>query len=275
MAVKIIATDLDGTLMMPDHLTVSVRTVNALENAHKRGVKIAVATGRPMSIIGSVIEQIPFTDYIIYANGASVYDRENEKIIYSNLIDRKTAKKVISKLLEIPVFFEIYISGVSHYQLDRADYFDLAGLPEKFVNEVMKDMAAHENILEVLDAYDIEKISLYAVKAELVEPIEQLFISNGLTCSSSLKNNLESTVSGADKGEALKEICKIIGAEKSEVMTFGDAGNDCEMLEYADLSFAMANATDECKASAKFLADSNANDGLAKAVEEYVLNQRN
>ena len=48
MSIKLIATDLDGTLMSPDHITITDYTVSALEKAHNKGVKIAIATGRPL-----------------------------------------------------------------------------------------------------------------------------------------------------------------------------------------------------------------------------------
>ena len=67
MSVKIIATDLDGTLMAPDHITVTERTKSALLNAHKKGIKIAIATGRTLGFITPVINQIPFTDYVIFS----------------------------------------------------------------------------------------------------------------------------------------------------------------------------------------------------------------
>ena len=75
MSVKIIATDLDGTLMSPDHLTVSERTKAALIEAHNKGIKIAIATGRALNFTKNVTDQIPFVDYVICSNGASVYDR--------------------------------------------------------------------------------------------------------------------------------------------------------------------------------------------------------
>ena len=62
MAVKIIATDLDGTLMAPDHLTVTEPTKSALAAAHDKGIKIAVATGRALSFTEGVTKQVPFAD---------------------------------------------------------------------------------------------------------------------------------------------------------------------------------------------------------------------
>ena len=84
MSIKLIATDLDGTLMSGDHLTVSPRTVAALQAAHDRGVCLAIATGRTLDFIDHVTAQVPFVDYVIYSNGAAVYDRKNA-VSYTHL----------------------------------------------------------------------------------------------------------------------------------------------------------------------------------------------
>ena len=84
MSIKLIATDLDGTLMSGDHLTVSPRTVAALQAAHDRGVCLAIATGRTLDFIDHVTAQVPFVDYVIYSNGAAVYDRKNDAIFASS-----------------------------------------------------------------------------------------------------------------------------------------------------------------------------------------------
>ena len=89
--------------------------------------------------------------------------------------------------------------------------------------------------------------------------------------ASSFKDNLEATSPTADKGEAVKAICEIMGISADVCMTFGDAGNDVPMLKFAKYSFAMANGTDECKAAARYIAKPNTEDGLAKAVEQFAL----
>ena len=86
MSIKLIATDLDGTLMAPDHLTVTKRTYDALKSSHDKGIRLAVATGRSMVLIDNVISQVPFVDYIIYSNGACVYDKNEEKIIEKHCV---------------------------------------------------------------------------------------------------------------------------------------------------------------------------------------------
>lgn len=269
--IRLIATDLDGTLMSADHLTVTQRTINTLKKAHDRGVKIAIATGRPLALIDNVICQVPFTDYIIYSNGACVFDRNENKIIYSNLIENHIAREIIDYLLKNNVFFEIYVDGKSHYQLGTENLFDNTGFPQEFIDEVIKTMTGHKSLLRFLGGLDVEKITLYSVKDEYYKIFEEKLLSYDLSTACSFKGNLEATVKSADKGRALEGICKVIGITANECMSFGDAGNDRPMLEFAKFSFAMANGSDECKAAAKYLARSNEDDGLAIAVEEYIL----
>ncbi len=269
--IKLIATDLDGTLMSADHLTVTPRTINTLKAAHDKGVKIAIATGRPLALIDNVISQVPFTDYIIYSNGACVFDRNENKIIYSNLIENHSASEIVGYLLKNNVFFEIYVDGKSHYQLGTEDLFDNTGFPEEFIDEVTKTMTGHKSLLDFLKGLDVEKITLYSVKDRDYKGFEEKLLSYDLSTACSFKGNLEATVKSADKGRALEGICGVMGITSDECMSFGDAGNDIPMLEFAKYSFAMANGSDECKAAAKYIARSNAKDGLAIAVEEYIL----
>lgn len=270
--IKIISTDLDGTLMSTDHLTVTERTLSALKQAHDRGVKLAIATGRPMVLIDNVIKQVPFVDYVIYANGAGVFDRNENRQIYSDLIPNDKARELISYFLEKEVFFEVYVDGRSICQAGLDKYFDRGEFPQEFIDEAINSMDACESLLDFLENKDVEKITLYSVKDEYYDDFIKKMKSYGLTTAISFNGCLEGTSPTANKGNALKGICDALGFSPDEAMSFGDAGNDVPMLEYAEYSFAMGNASEECKKSAKFITDSNANDGVAVAVEKYVLN---
>ena len=83
MPINLIATDLDGTLLAPDHITITQRTLSALTSAHQKGVKIAISTGRSLSLIINVAEKLPFVDYIIYSNGAGVYDCSKKETVFT------------------------------------------------------------------------------------------------------------------------------------------------------------------------------------------------
>lgn len=270
--IKIIATDLDGTLMMPNHTTVSPRTIKALNKAHDYGVIIAIATGRTHGLIHNVIEQIPFCDYLIFSNGATVVDLKTNEFIYTNWIESKIKDEVIDCIQKYKVFYEVYINGSSVVQKDKSNLFDGDGFNSGFLNQIIENIKLVDDIKEELAEKDIEKINVFSSNKTLLTSLrEDLMKMNTITISSALVDDIEIVSKTANKGEALRGIAGKLNIVPAEIMAFGDAGNDIKMLQYADFSFAMANGTDECKQSAKYLADSNANDGLAKVVEKYVL----
>lgn len=272
MSIKLIATDLDGTLMSPDHITITDYTVSALEKAHNKGVKIAIATGRPLVLTDNVTDQIPFADYVIYANGAGVYDRNRRKTLCCDLIPNKTAIDAISHFLKQKVFFEVYINGKSHYQTECIAFFNNTDLPQEFLDQIEGTMDAHDDLIEYLGDRGIEKITLYSLEDRQYECFTSKMKELELTTSVSFEGCLEGTSQTANKGTAIANLSNALGITANEVMCFGDAGNDIQMLEWAEFSFAMGNGSADCKAAAKFTAPSNVEDGLAKTVNKYINN---
>ena len=89
--------------------------------------------------------------------------------------------------------------------------------------------------------------------------------------TSSIPNNLEINARGVTKGRGLLVLAETLGLSRSQVMACGDSGNDLTMIQNAGLGVAMANATPEVLAAADFVTASNNEDGVAKAIERFVL----
>ncbi len=279
MSIKLIVTDLDGTLMAPDHTTVTERTRRALKEAHDKGVKTAIATGRTISLIGMVTNQVDFIDYVIYSNGAAVYDRVNKKLIYTSFFDTENALELAKFLDSEPVFYEIYANGWSYIRNDKVSLFDMGNLPKDFIDEITKHTVFVDDMCEIIKKSDVEKFNISSMAPERAEYITEKLVSfkdtewTSSLPGSKVQNQMEFMKKGVNKGAAVKGMCSVLGISPESVMAFGDAQNDCSMLELVGWSFAMGNACEECKRTAKYITDTNANDGLAKAVEEYVLNK--
>lgn len=271
MAVKIIATDLDGTLMAPDHITVTERTKQALLDAHESGVKIAVATGRALNFTEGVTKQIPFADYVICSNGASVYDRNNKNFIYTNLVSPEITAEAVELLKSMPVYYNIYMDGGIYAQAGAEKYFRNTDLPTVFLEEYASRLTVCEDMAEAVRGKGAELIDVFYGDDEQKKIIFDFFESKGLVLASALAGVVSATAVGSDKGTALAGLCKITGITAEEAMTFGDASNDATMLNYAYYSFAMANGDEVCKSAARFQAPSNADDGVAQMVEKYAL----
>lgn len=272
MNIKIIAADLDGTLMAPDHITVTERTVKALERAHSFGVRFAISTGRTLAVTKNVRAQVPFVDYIIYSNGAGVYECSSNEIIYSNYMPKDLVAKIVDFLDKYPVYYEVYSDGVQYVQADKAKYFKNHGLPQEFLDEYMKSVAEVKSLSSFAKNNDVEKINLYYFEGEYLNEIrDYLYSLDDIDCTSPVMGDIEMTFKGVNKGKALDGICRRLKIDKSEAMAFGDSDNDIDMLQYCEYGFAMENGSEICKNSAKYRALSNADDGVADAVEKYVL----
>mgnify|MGYP003288419021 CR=1 FL=1 len=136
------------------------------------------------------------------------------------------------------------------------------------------------SLTDLIGDKGIEKLNILSLTGEERIEIEEKISKTGdVAFASSFpvikgKNgNLEMTEANATKGFAVKGLADALDIGKENIMCFGDGENDCSMLSFADYSFAMANGTDLVKSTAKYLTDTNDNCGVAKAVEEYVLNK--
>ncbi len=273
MAIKLIVTDLDGTLMAADHLTVTQRTKDALKSAHDMGVKIAIATGRTLALTQNVTKQIPFADYVIYSNGAAVYDRKQGKDIYKNCISVEHTSQILNELEKVPVYYNVFSDGKIYIHKDRDSYYKEDNLPIDFLREVTRISVQSDNMPQTLFGKQAEILALYSMHGELKEHFISMFKSMGLYLTASLPNEIEATAQNVNKGTALEGFCKEIEVLPDEVMAFGDAMNDYEMLKFAGYSFAMGNAVQQIKEVARYTTLTNAEDGLAVAVEKYLLDK--
>lgn len=269
MAVKIIVTDLDGTLMAPDHITVTEFTKKTLLKAHESGIKIAIATGRALSLTGNVTSQVPFVDYVICSNGASVYDRNNKRFIYSKLIPADETAEAVELLNSLPIYYNVYLEGNIYVQKGSEKYFVNPGMPSDFIKKFVDSTVLCDDLAKTIEGKSAELIDAFAADPEVKKTVLDNFASKGYDIASAAPGVNSATAAGVNKGAALLGMCERLGITADEAMAFGDAENDCPMLKTAGMSFAMENGTPVCKAAAKAIAPSNAEDGVAQMINKY------
>ena len=271
MAVKLIMTDLDGTLFKNDHESISERNVNALKKAQEKGIKICIATGRTKSLIFDAVALAPFADYIITSNGAVTYDAKTDEIITSQLLSAEKSKKVFEIINAHSLTHEIYFEGECFLDGYSAKLYNYGNISAHYL-KVLKDKAnVVPNLSEHIGEKGVEKINIMHVVGDELQEVKDSFLNiGGIYVTSSIPENLEMNNINANKGYALSALCRILNISENEVMAFGDSGNDCEMLRTAGYSFATANAWDEAKKAAKSVTLSNEDDGVAVQIEKYL-----
>ncbi len=274
MRVKLIAVDMDGTLLSDDHVTIPPRNIAALKAARAGGVRLAVATGRTWSLIHSAVEPLGGLDYAVISNGAAVLEVPTGKMVSQNCFTNAQAAGMIRCLTERGIIFQVYCRGQNYVLADA-----LRNLPEESVftqafARLFQDTTVFvEDLEQALAGREAEKFDLFYVPPHMADELGKALTAVApVDVAKSLENNLEFTPLGVNKGMALKSLADSLGLSADEVMAFGDASNDLEMLKWAGWSFAMENAIPAAKSAARYLAPLNTEAGVGQMIEKYVLN---
>jgi hypothetical protein len=268
--IRLIALDMDGTLLDADHSTIPPRNLNALRAAAAKGVHIAIATGRSWSLVQETAQTLGCVSYGITANGALALDTVGETPLVKFPMDPRQCVEIIRTLRRHGLYYELYVDGRNYMQAD-----ELEGAREFCLSDAFYEMFRRHVILQPdmeLFAAETqpEKFDIFYVDADKRAAVVNELLSTGpLEVTGALQTNLELTARGVNKGRALAALADKLGLDASQVMAFGDADNDLEMLAWAGWSFAMENGTDQAKAAAKFITERNSEGGVGIAVEKY------
>lgn len=275
MNIKLIATDVDGTLLADDHLTIPPININAFREAKSKGALIAVSTGRPYSLVKRECDLLDCVDYLILSNGAAVVDSHSADILYSCYLPFESLKRIVEIFEKYPLVYEIYADCagyITDYTYEH--YYEAEGLPDVFLTEYRKLMRRCHSPWDVVNTKKVEKFNVSHIPRECIEPlVNELKDIPDLVYSAGYKGNMEITAVGADKGRALKWLAERLTIDSDNVMAFGDSSNDATMLAYAGHSFAMKNGSSEAKSSAKYETSvGNEQGGVGITIREYLKN---
>ena len=280
MAIKLIVTDLDGTFLNSNHVTIPQENIDAFKKAHEMGIKVAIASGRTKILTDYLMEQLPFLDYLITSNGAVTYDLHTGEKISSTLINNTDSLEIFKILDEYSLPYEIYFDGDCFMNSESYALFDkdhVAPHIYKLLVNFIKEVPSLEGLL---DGKGMEKLNILSLSGEQRLEIEEkisekcsVAFASSFPIRPGMNSNLEMTDKNATKGCAIKNIAEKLNITQSEIMCFGDGENDCSMLHFADYSFAMASGSEYAKTAAKFITDTNDNSGVAKAINKYVFGE--
>ncbi|MFI5805611.1 HAD family hydrolase [Streptomyces sp. NPDC051561] len=268
VAPRLIATDLDGTLLRDDK-SVSDRTVAALAAAEDAGIEVFFVTGRPARWMDVVSAHVHGHGLAICANGAAVVDlHANGKLIGVHALERADALSVVSALRAAApgTSFAVELTSGIHYEPAYPPFqFDPAasiGTAEDLLHEETPGSAdpvikllAHHTTLTPDDFLDLARATVGDF---------------GSVTRSSPTALLEISALGVSKASTLARCCAERGIAPEEVVAFGDMPNDIEMLAWAGRSFAMGNAHPAVVAAASGRTVANNEDGVAVVIERIL-----
>ena len=275
MNVQLIALDMDGTTLQDDHLSISLRTEQAIKAAVAKGIVVVPATGRLDTLLPQSLMRMDGIRYAITSNGAATYDMQNQKMIYSDFIQAEVVQEILNMLPLKDVLVEIFRNG--KLLVERSYIETLLNYPVSFLHlDVLKRIQTQvDDLSDYVQTHSdqIEKINMPFVQPEYQNFLwEKLSILPSIALTSSIANNMEINSATANKGAALQKLCEFLKIAPENVIAMGDNGNDIEMLQFAGTSIAMGNATDGAKSAATTVTLPSNEDGVAIAIEKYALN---
>lgn len=274
MSIKLVALDLDGTTLNNDKV-ISERNRKAMADAAAQGVNIVVATGRPISALPPDVFEIDAIRYVLTSNGASITDLKEDRTFYENCLSPLAVEKSVELLKQHDYVIEGFVKGKAYIDKEyyehvkrtrkcfrNVDYVLETRIPIDDVYQYLLDNKEHVENINVNFEENVDEKP--AMKVKLLTLPEA-------TITTSFRNNLEIGGATTSKAEALSRMGELLGITQDEMMAVGDSPNDIAMLMASGMPVAVGNAEDEVKAVAKYIAADNHHDGVAEAIEKFVL----
>lgn len=270
MDVKIIALDLDDTLLT-GKLTISDRTIHAIQNCASHGIYITIASGRTDDAILPFVRCLDLAGteqgrYIIGQNGSLLFDLHTRLPIFLKKVPGDILIHVYRCAKQMNLACEVYSPG-SIIVPYKNKWSDIDASLSKLEIKVEDDF-------ETLLQKGHPKILVPGEPEQIQKLYQQLKEEIGYKCVifTSKPYFLEVLPYQAGKGEALEFLCKKLGIKREQTMAFGDSMNDESLLRYTYHSVAMCNGLPEIQKIARYTTNfSNDQDGIADFLEKNVL----
>jgi len=266
--IKLIALDIDGTIMKKD-FSISDTVRSTIKKAIDSDVKVVLATGRMYSATVPIANELGIQTPLITYQGALVRNFYNsDEILLHHTIDADLFCQVISDIRNFQAQINVYLDDELFVEDEKAilkEYAVKRHIVYHKVNSFDKVAAFNPTKIIAMDD-DVKKVD--TIRDKLKKKYE-----NSLYVTKSTPFYCEFVNKKASKGNAILFLAKKWGIKQSEIMVIGDQDNDKEMLSVAGLAVAMGNSTDGLKEIADFITDTVDNDGAAAAIEKFVFNK--
>ena len=262
---KIIFLDIDGTLT-DSHKHIMPKTLKALMNVQKNGVKLAIASGRPSKGVLPYAEKLrldKYAGYILPFNGGRIINYQTKETVYENTLTMDIIKKAYSISKEYNIELITYQGDCILSETDDNPYLKI----ESDINKMA--VRKVDSVVDAIKELPVKCLMIgdgdYLGK---IEPEVKDKMGHDANIFRSEPFFIEVVPKGIDKAAAIESLIDKIGIEQSETIAFGDGYNDISMIEYAGLGVAMSNGCDMIKQVADRIADDNNSEGIAKIIAE-------
>jgi Cof subfamily protein (haloacid dehalogenase superfamily) len=263
--VRLIATDLDGTLLRDDG-SVSRRSRRVLQRAQVEGLQVVLVSARHPSLLRPKAEAAGVPGLAVCSNGAIIYDPVEGTAITTAALESEVARTLIKRLRQA-------IPGIS-FAVELGPHFAVEQHFAVSVPDSAAEVLHFDDVVDALELFDepVTKLVLRHAECssdELIEVVQRTVAESAAVTYSS-RNTIEISHPLVNKGWGLAAVCGANGIGPDEVVAFGDMPNDVAMLTWAGWGVSVANAHPAVLACADEVTCSNMNDGVAVVVERLL-----
>jgi Cof subfamily protein (haloacid dehalogenase superfamily) len=264
--IRLVLADVDGTLVTQEKVLTG-RAQKAVRALHERGILFAITSGRPPKGMQMLVEPLEIKTPVAGFNGG-VYTRPDLSVLSSRFVPQDVAARVVDMIREHKLTPWLYTSTDWFVPDPKGPHVDREAWTVKFPPAVLADFSAKLN-----EAVKIVGVSDDLEAVARCEADCQKAFQGAVSAQRSQPYYLDVTNVEANKGSVVEFLARTLNVDLAQIATLGDMPNDVPMFKKSGSSIAMGQSSAEVKAQARFVTDSNENEGFAKALEKHFLGE--
>lgn len=269
--IRLVATDLDGTLLRSDGST-SDRTRAALQAAEAAGLVVVFVTGRPVRWLEDVVDQTGHLGVAVGANGAILYDLHTERVVSVHPIEPDAARRIATELRTAYPDVAYAVETLDGFAAEPEYVHDWAVNPrlDRRGNPVPAPTIGDLDAITGAPALKLLAMDRAAAADDFLASADSLLAGRASVTHSSSFGLLEIGAAGVTKATGLAEVAATHGITPDEIVAIGDMPNDIPMLQWVGRSYAVGNAHPSVQAAADEVVGTNDEDAVAALIETLI-----
>lgn len=290
---KLVVIDLDGT-MLNEYGKITENTKEIIKKVQEKGVEVVIASGRPIDSTKHFAEQINSKKFFISGNGAIIYDITKDEIIYENTLKKQKVLDIIKICEENSIYYNVYTEkeiitknlqyNTLFYYKENVNKDELEKTHINIVENTYEYISTREEKIVKITICDDSQTIFNSIlrKIKEIDEIEVLDVSH--MSKKTIKNGVdeidieyfytEISAKNVDKWNAIEVLKEKMQINNEEIIAIGDNINDKNMIDNAGLGVAMGQSTPIVKEIANYVTNSNSEEGVVAALEEFILNKK-